>query len=133
MSNAVGRPAVWTWFVVYCVAMALLYLACAVGFPFAIAQDPEMTRQDVMILGGIVAGVCVAFAVPFAIAPFLPRRSWVWIYDVVLICFGMTSVCCLPITIPLLIFWLKPETQAYFGRGTVAAPSPPAAPGMAGV
>ena len=83
-----------------------------------------------MILGGIMAGLCFAFGVPFAIAPFLPRRSWVWIYDVVLICFGMTSICSMPAAIPLLIFWFKPETQAYFGRGTAAVSpsSPPVVP-----
>jgi hypothetical protein len=27
---------------------------------------------------------------------------------------GMTSACTLPICIPLLIFWLKPETKAFF-------------------
>jgi hypothetical protein len=29
---------------------------------------------------------------------------------------GMTSCCFLPFLIPLLIYWLKPETKAYFGR-----------------
>jgi hypothetical protein len=40
----------------------------------------------------------------------------VWVYDIVLICLGMTSVCCMPVTIPLLIFWIKPDAKAWFGR-----------------
>lgn len=53
-----------------------------------------------------------------SIAPFfLIPRPWVWIFDLVLICMGMTSVCFLPMCIPLLIHWLKPETKAWFGRG----------------
>jgi hypothetical protein len=28
----------------------------------------------------------------------------------------MTSVCCIPACVPLLIYWIKPETKAYFGR-----------------
>jgi hypothetical protein len=34
----------------------------------------------------------------------------------VLICIGMNSCCLLPASIPLLIFWIKPETKTYFGR-----------------
>jgi hypothetical protein len=33
----------------------------------------------------------------------------------VIICLGMTSACFLPVCIPLLIFWIKPETKLYFG------------------
>jgi hypothetical protein len=39
-----------------------------------------------------------------------------WVYDLVVICVGMTSFCCMPVCIPLLIFWIKPEVRAYFGR-----------------
>lgn len=41
---------------------------------------------------------------------------WLWTYDLVIICLGMTSTCILPASIPLLIFWLKPETKRYFGK-----------------
>ncbi|MGB7159266.1 MAG: hypothetical protein WBD40_14450 [Tepidisphaeraceae bacterium] len=58
----------------------------------------------------------VPLAAVFGVAPFLPRRPWVWIYDLVLICLGLTSICCMPATIPLLIFWLKPEAKAWFGK-----------------
>ena len=134
MSNAIGRPPVVTWFVVYCAVFVVLYWGFALLCPFLISLDEELTRRDTMILGGIMAGLCFAFGIPFAIAPFLPRRSWVWIYDIVLICFGMTSICSMPAAIPLLIFWFKPETQAYFGRGVaVPPPSPPVMPGLAGL
>ena len=53
--------------------------------------------------------------VVFAVAPFLPRRKWVWIYDLVVICLGMTSCCTLPVCIALLIFWIRPETRQFFG------------------
>jgi hypothetical protein len=38
-------------------------------------------------------------------------------YDLVLICIGMTSCCILPAAIPLLIFWLKPEAKNWFHQG----------------
>ena len=42
--------------------------------------------------------------------------AWLWIYDLIIICLGMTSACFWPAVIPLLIFWLKPETKRHFGR-----------------
>ena len=43
-------------------------------------------------------------------------NPWAWIYGMVLICIGLTSPCCLPVTIPLLIGWIKDDAKAYFGR-----------------
>jgi hypothetical protein len=39
-----------------------------------------------------------------------------WVYDLVVICLGMTSACILPASVPLLIFWLKPEVKSHFGK-----------------
>jgi hypothetical protein len=116
-------PPVWNWYVAYCVLMAILYLlVVVVGFVF-LFMDPADLDSDPMqakIMAFIFIGVGLPLLVPYAIAPFLPRRSWVWIFDLVLICIGLTSACCLPAAIPLLIFWLKPETKVYFGREPTA-------------
>ena len=53
-----------------------------------------------------------ASLVPFLFKP----RPWLWVYDLVIICIGFTSLCTLPGCIALLIYWLKLETKAYFGR-----------------
>jgi hypothetical protein len=115
------RPEVLTWYYIYCALMALLYLlflGVGVAFLFipaeAFADQPDgalafQFNAAVFILIGSV------FTLLFGVSPFLPRRPWVWIYDLVLICLGMTSCLCLPICIPLLIFWIKAETRRYFG------------------
>jgi len=110
---------VWKWFVVYCILMALLYLALVgLGFGYLLVEPAklEVNSSEAEFLGPvfIVAGLLLFF--PFVSAPFLPRKPWVWIFDLVLICIGLTSACCLPAAIPLLIFWLKPETKLFFGR-----------------
>ena len=69
-----------------------------------------------IVIGVIYAIMGLVFAIVFAVGLFLPRKPWGWIMGIVLIALGMTSVCCLPATIPLLIFWLKPDAKAYFGR-----------------
>ncbi len=47
----------------------------------------------------------------------LPRRPWAWIAHLVLIARGLTSCCTMPASIPLLVIWRKPETQASYGKG----------------
>lgn len=108
-----------TWYVAYCVLMALLYLSCFIlGIFFLVVTptDRDMSEAEVQILGIVFVVMGLAMAIPFAAAPFLPRKPWAWVFGLVLICIGLTSVCCLPVTIPLLIHWIKPEAKYYFGR-----------------
>ena len=118
----IERPGVCTWFVVYCAIMALMYfLVLAFGvtiFVVGPAQfaDTQTPADEWAIIGVICVIMGLVLCTPFAIAPFLPRKPGVWIYDLVLICLGLTSACLWPITIPLLIFWIKPETKLWFGR-----------------
>jgi hypothetical protein len=118
----VERPAVWPWFVAYAILMAVVYLLVGIFGATILMVGPEQFQTarndaDVIAVQGIVFVIIgPLLLVPFAIAPFLPRRPGAWVFDLVLICLGMTSCACLPITIPLLIFWLKPETKAWFGR-----------------
>jgi cell division protein FtsW (lipid II flippase) len=118
------QPAVVTWYRVYCVATAILYLVLAIFGIVLLVIDPsllgsktdldpmEITIQAIVFL---VLGLPLFLA--YLTAVFLPAKPWNWIVGMVLICIGLTSCCCLPATIPLLIFWIKPETKTYFGRG----------------
>jgi hypothetical protein len=110
---------VWTWYVVYCVAMALMYGAVALmGVVFLVLDPDELQMHEEAARGMGTAFVAMGalLAVPFAIAPFLAKTGGTWIYGLVLIAVGLTSICCWPATIPLLIYWIKPETKALFGR-----------------
>ena len=113
-------PAVWYWYVAYCVAMALLYLACTAGsvalFSFAdeiFAADPEMSPDEARVMGVILSVVSIPLTLLFGFAPLLPKGKVAWIIGFVNIGIGMTSACCLPACVPLIIFWTKPELKAY--------------------
>ena len=123
-----ATPPVYKWFVVYCILMALLYLTMAVmGIVFMfIEPDREMSEAEARIMGALFIILGLAFCFPYAIAPFLPRKSWVWVFGLVLICLGLSSACCLPVCIPLLIHWLKPEMKTFYGR--IPNPLPPTPP-----
>ena len=55
------------------------------------------------------------FMIPFAATPFLPRRPWAWIFGIVMIALTMTSLCCLPLAIPILIQFVKQDVKRYYG------------------
>jgi len=113
------KPPVVKWFVVYSAFMAVLYLLCVIaGIFFFIAEPSDRSRsaEEARITGIVFFIVGLLLFFPFAAGAFLPRKGWAWTFALVLICIGLTSMCCLPATIPLLIFWLKPETKTYFGK-----------------
>jgi len=96
-----------------------MYLAVAAFSLVFFLADPvelEMSPMAALVMGiGILLmglGLLVASLLPLVLRP----RPWLWTYDLVIICLGMTSACFLPACIPLLIFWLKPETKSYFGK-----------------
>jgi len=118
-----AAPPVVTWFKVYAAGMALVYLAIAAmgGLFLVFAEDMAAPpggsgdTTEVLIMGAVYLvmglGLAAVFLVPFV----LGRGKGAWVYALVLICLGLTSVCCLPATIPLLVFWIKPQTKAWYG------------------
>jgi hypothetical protein len=123
------RPSSHNWFVVYCLFMALLYLFTAVMGIVYLFAEPErgMSAEEAKVMGIVIFIIGFVFFVPYASGPFLPRKSWAWVFGLVLICLGLTSLCCLPVCIPLLISWLKPEMKAFYGRieNPLTPPLPP--------
>lgn len=121
--NLQPPPKVLTWFKGYLAILCLMYLlVIALGvFVFYSAsakpdrfgdEHPAWTGWAMVILGVLFL---IASALPF----FLRSKPWVWVYDLVVICSGMTSVCLVPASIALLIFWIKPETRKHFGRSDI--------------
>ncbi len=109
---------VWPWYVTYCIFMALVYLACIGLGGLLLVVDPsdiDADRVEAIIYGVMLIVVSLPLMVGFAAAPFLPRKGWAWIAGLLLIGLGMTSCCCLPACLPLLLQWIKPETKAWFG------------------
>ncbi|HEV2912059.1 MAG TPA: hypothetical protein VGX92_01975 [Pyrinomonadaceae bacterium] len=112
---------VWKWFTVYCSLMALLYVAIAIGSGALLLFNPgSMSRTrdggELQIQAIVFLLMSAIFAPVYATGLFLKGKSWGWIYGIILIAIGMTSCCLWPITIPLLIQWIKPEMKRMFGQ-----------------
>jgi hypothetical protein len=104
-----GQPQVWVWFIVYCVLMLLLCLSYLFTGAVALASDEGNKALGILY----ILMSCIGLVL-YAAAPFLPKARWAWIYDIVMICIGIPTCCCTPASIPLLIFWLKPEVKSFF-------------------
>ncbi len=117
-ANETGRKTFF-WYRVYLAALAILYLAVAVfGAVLATVPIESSTRdsEQLFIMGIIYTILGATFFILFAVAFFLPPKPYNWIVGIVMLAIGMTSCCLLPAVVPLFIFWIKPETQAFFGR-----------------
>jgi len=116
--NELGRKTFF-WYRVYCAVLVILYLSVtAAGIALAVFQPeiPDYKPQELLIMGIVYALVGAFFFLVFVVALFLPPKPYNWIVGIVMMAIGMTSCCFLPFVIPLFVFWIKPETQAFFGR-----------------
>ena len=122
-----AMPRVVFWQRAYCAAMGALYGLLVLGSLAMIVFNDEMADAstdpgEVIVIGVVVGLMCAAFAAAYLAGLFLPRRRWVWVYHIVLIAIGMTSCACLPFVVPLLIFWIRPDVQAYFSGPALPPP-----------
>ena len=133
-------PQVILWFRIYWGLHALAVLGFAALFVFSLVagdgsafaegfregvrdgldnNGPPERADDATLGMWIGVGITVAFTIPMIIAVFLPRRPWAWTYGIVMLWLGILislGGCCLMIaaTIPLIIYWSKPECKAWF-------------------
>jgi MFS family permease len=119
------RPPVLRWYKAYVALLVAAYAAVTVFGVVLILARHSIADADTPPAAVLAAGVlAIVVSLPLfalcAAALFLPPRPWSWIYHLCVICLGMTSACCWPICIPLLIYWIKPESKQYFGRAETA-------------
>ncbi len=80
------------------------------------SSGTEGPDAAVMVVMGLVyGGMGVLFLVPTLLALFGGRRPWVHVLGTVVIAMGMLTLCCIPVLIPLMLVWQKPETRAWYG------------------
>ena len=118
ITNETGRKT-FLWYRVYLAALAFLYLlVIGLGVFLLVYQPPtrKYDSEEVLIMSIAYIFIGTIFFLAFTIALFLPPKPYNWIVGIVMMAIGMTSCCFVPFVVPLFIFWLKPETQAFFGR-----------------
>lgn len=117
-TNDPGRKTFF-WYRVYCAVLAVIYLALVAFGIFLLVAQPETREYDrdqIYLMGIVYIALGAIFFIASSVALLLPAKPFNWIVGIVMIALGLTSCCFLPVCIPLLIYWLKPETKAFFGR-----------------
>ena len=132
LADRPAPPPVWGWYVAFCVAWALFYaLAIAFSAWLLVTGDPPPPTTTIApwLAMGLWFGFFAVLLVAYAVAPLLPRKPWTWIYGIVIIAFSALGGCFF-VAIPLLVFWIRPDLQAYLGRAPRSLPlTADAAPG----
>jgi hypothetical protein len=98
-------------------ALVLLFGVGMILAPFWMSPASRAGDADLgfWIMGFVYGGMGAFFLTPTLIALFGGRRPWVHVVGTVSIAMAMLHVCCIPLLIPLLLVWLKPETRAWYG------------------
>ena len=120
-----ARPSVVIWYKIYCVFMAVSYLLFAAYIAFLIwlpkdeiVSQGEVAGKVVFALEHMWRGLFIGtimVTMLYIAALFLPRKPWAWVYGIFAICVGLANCCLLPLSIPVLVLWFRPETKQYFG------------------
>ena len=107
------NPAVKTFQRIYVLLMLLLYTTLFAGSVAAafyrdtLSLELDTSPGELAVLLLCYGVLAAALAIIFWIGLFWNRGMGGWIYNLILICLGLTSCCTWPMTIPLLIFWIK--------------------------
>ena len=122
-------PPVVGWYKAYAAFMCVFYMACtALGFfllsnsSLVLANVRGLTPAELQIRAVILIVLGIVLLIAYVSALILPNSPRVWSYHAILIGLNLGNCCLWIATIPLMIAWLKPQTQQYFGRPDPLAP-----------
>lgn len=116
------KPPVLLWMKIYSVLLALVYFGCVALFGALIfwIEDGSSDAMVDMITFGFVSIICLVFGVLHLAALVVNRQSWGYAYGMAVIVIGLTSCATWPLTIPLLVMWMKPEVKNWFNPASNA-------------
>ncbi len=106
---------------IYCGILGGIFLLCLIGAVIGMIMHEEMSGDDTenLIVMSVLAGMSLVATVLHLIPFALPRQPYAWTYGCVIIVVGLiggilSCILCIAASIPVLIFFLKPEAKAWF-------------------
>lgn len=132
MSTRIARfihrfPRHWVWFAVYCFVNAAIFLGITLAAVISvIAGDPLRFGTEVVALGPPqLVALSLPIGLAFLLGPLLPRKDYVWRYNVALLCFGASMLYLLPFAVAVMAYWFDDDIKSMYGvhdeRPTVRA------------
>ena len=98
-------------------ALCTLLIAAGIGSfvdPF-LSGAVSGGRSGDVLAGVLMSMFGIAMLIPCVLSLVGGRKSWVHTLATVVVILSMLTTCCLPIGIPMLIFWMRPETKRWYG------------------
>jgi hypothetical protein len=113
-------PPVLFWYKLTMGLTAVMYVMLGIGSVAALAfadsiADAEMSADEWRLMSVFMIVISMPLATAYALPLFLRPSKGAWVFGIVLMALLMSSCCYWPACIPLIIYWVKPETRAYFG------------------
>lgn len=108
------KPSVIFFLKLYSVGMGVIYVALIALFAFALSLDEMSAAPEDVIILMVVGVMCFVFGLFHFGAVIIGRQRWGYFYGIALIVIGLSSCATWPVTVPLLVMWLKPEVKAWF-------------------
>ncbi|HMR05933.1 MAG TPA: hypothetical protein PKA88_09145 [Polyangiaceae bacterium] len=112
------------WLQGFCAAQLLFYGGLSLmgfGLVATVAIDPGMRAAPgdppLWVIGSFLLVYGLPLAVAHVVGVVAPRKPWAYTYGIVLCAAAFVCGGCWFLAIPVLIFWLKPETRAYHDQG----------------
>lgn len=108
------KPGVVLWFKIYCGFMVVVCTVFVAGGAWVVFGAPGLVSDPGVAIFMLAATLLTAVA--YLAALFLRPSPWAWMYHLTMIALGLFGLVTALGCIPLLIFWFKKETRAYYGR-----------------
>lgn len=93
----------------------LVMIAGVVIWLYADHVESEIDHEHIyFIQGGMLVILGFVLALVFAFGLIQKYTTFAWVYGIVMISIGLTSPGCVPMAVPLLIFWIKDDTKRWY-------------------
>lgn len=113
---APSQPKCVFWFKVYAGIMAWIYACVVAAGGVLIFLSRAEGERALLLVGGLYIALGAVFFIAYLLAFFFKPSPFSWVYHLVLICIGFGGCPTIAAAIPLLIYWIKPETKAFYGK-----------------
>ena len=119
--SPISKPGVIFWYRIYC-SFSGVFAGLLVLLFLVLRSLPDMEQNmspsdfdEFQITSLLMVVIGIPCAIFYFSCSFMTYKGWHWVLGLISIGLGMTG-CCLPACIPLLIFWVKPETKRWLNR-----------------
>ena len=119
-----GPPAAIGYARMYAGAFTLMYVLCVLGggailtmgiLGIGMSRRHDAVESIVRGVAMVIVGIPLAILSAMAFFGIEKRTKTMYTMHLVLHALGCMSCCCLPMAVPMLLQWLKPDVKAWYG------------------